>query len=107
MKIFYLFIALAITGCTTAAKLNEINIGMSKQQVMQILGAPSSTSATKGVEYMRYNFYRNTAGFAGRSHKNYFVKIINGVVESYGQIGDFDSTKTPETKSTIDLNINK
>ena len=30
----------------------------------------------------------------------YFVRLKNGVVESYGKVGDFDSTKTPE------LNIN-
>lgn len=107
MKIFYLIIVLAITSCATAAKLNELNIGMSKQKVIQVLGVPESTSATKGVEYMLYKFYRNTAGVHGRSNKIYFVKIINGVVVSYGEKGDFDSTKVPETKTTIDLKVNQ
>ncbi len=109
MKKIYLILVLLLSGCTTAAKLNEISLGMSKQKVIEVLGTPSTTSATKGVEYMIYEFYGAWDGrmrIKGGS-KNYFVRIKDGIVESYGQKGDFDSTKISETKSTIDLNINK
>ena len=109
MKIVFLIIALTISGCTTAAKLNEISLGMSKQKVIQVLGFPDSTSASSGVEYLMYKFYDTWDGEmrTGGSAKDYFVRIKKGVVESYGKNGDFDSTKVPETKTTIDLNINK
>jgi hypothetical protein len=37
----------------------------------------------------------------------YYVRLKAGVVDAYGRVGDFDSTKIPETKQTIDVNINK
>ena len=41
--------------------------------------------------------------------KPYYVRLINGKVESYGRTGDFDSTKTPtvrlESDQTVKQNI--
>lgn len=100
-----LFILVVVTsGCATANKLNNVSLGMSKQEVISELGPPVSTSAKEGVEYLKYFFVEKDV----RDGKTpYYVRLVNGKVESYGRVGDFDSTKTPETKSTIDLNINK
>ena len=99
-------IAIAVAGCATAQKINSVSIGMTKQEVMTALGPPASTSAKDGVEYLNYRFSEtDDEAFYGIT-RPYFVRIINGKVDSYGRLGDFDSTKTPETKSTIDLNIN-
>ena len=46
-------------------------------------------------------------GMIEQPRTDYFVRFKNGLVESYGKMGDFDSTKVPETKTTVDLNINK
>ena len=35
----------------------------------------------------------------------YYVRFINGIVDSFGREGDFDSTKDP--KETLDININQ
>ena len=32
----------------------------------------------------------------------YYVKLVNGKVESFGEKGDFDSTKTPTVRIEID-----
>ncbi len=97
--------AILTTGCATAYKMNSINIGMTKQKVISVLGPPRSTSAKNGVEYLSYRFSEtNDNAFYGIS-SSYFVRIINGKVDSYGRLGDFDSTKPIETKRTIDLNI--
>lgn len=94
-------------GCATAHKMNDISIGMTKQEVVNVLGPPTSTSAKEGVEYMNYRFSEtDDYAFYGITSP-YFVRVVNGKVESYGRLGDFDSTKIPEMKSTIDLNINK
>lgn len=86
----------------TADKMNLLQLGMSKERVIKILGMPTSTSAIGDQAYLSYTLkerYRGTQQF--------FVRLVGDKVESYGRIGDFDSTKLPETKSTIDLNINK
>ena len=36
-------------------------------------------------------------------HDMLYIRIIDGCVESYGRLGDFDSTKVPET--TLNLKI--
>ena len=98
--------AILATGCVgNASKLNSVSIGMTKQDVISALGSPSSTSAKEGVEYLNYHF-RDTELFT-LSGQPYFVRITNGKVDSYGRLGDFDSTNVLETKSTIDLNIKK
>ena len=104
-----LVFVILMTGCyPMSSRMNSVSIGMTKQEVISALGSPSSTSAKEGTEYLNYQFYEriaDTTGF-GRT-KPYFVRIFNGKVDSYGVLGDFDSTKTPETKTTIDLNVKK
>lgn len=108
-KLYLLFLFLGVvllTGCATAHKMNNINLGMTKQEVVKKLGRPISTSAQHGVEYLNYRFSEtDDDDFYGRC-KPYYVRLVGGEVESYGRLGDFDSTKTPATKSTVDLNIN-
>lgn len=80
---------------------------MSKQEAIQKLGQPTSTSATAGVQYLNYDLYPTTDDAFYGFTRQYFVRIVNGKVDAFGQLGDFDSTKTPETKSTINLNVRK
>jgi len=87
--------------------MNSVSIGMTKQEVISVLGPPTSTSAKEGVEYLNYRFSETDDHAFNGITSPYFVRIINGKVDSYGRLGDFDSTKAPETKSTIDLNIKK
>jgi outer membrane protein assembly factor BamE (lipoprotein component of BamABCDE complex) len=85
--------------------MNYISIGMTKQQAVELLGPPMSTSAKNNVEYLRYRMKED--GDKPGARQEYFVRIIDGKVESYGRMGDFDSAKVPEKKETIDLNMNK
>lgn len=102
------FISIAmVSGCATAYKMNQISIGMMKQQVVEILGPPVSISAKSGVEYLNYRFSETDAQARAYVTTPYFVRLVNGKVESYGRLGDFDSTKPLETKSTVDLNVKK
>lgn len=89
--------AILSTGCaTSASKLNSVNVGMTKQDVISVLGSPASISAKEGVEYLHYVFQiPGTVGL--RNVSNYFVRLTNGKVDSYGHLGDFNSTNVPET----------
>lgn len=97
---------LFLVGCVgTAYKMNNLNLGMSKQEVIQVLGPPLSSSAIGNTEYLNYKLYIDGDHAFMNLPTDYFVRIINGRVESYGKMGDFDSTRGTEFKGTYDLNI--
>jgi outer membrane protein assembly factor BamE (lipoprotein component of BamABCDE complex) len=98
----YLLVLLLLTGCATAKKINRVSIGMSKSQVIQLMGRPSSTSAKGNIEYLIYKLSETDDHAWYGIYTDYFVKLINGHVDSYGKLGDFDSTKDP----TINVNTN-
>ncbi len=69
------------------------------------MGPPASTSAKGKTEYLNYSLSEtDDQAFYGIT-KPYYVRIINGRVDSFGRLGDFDSTQKPtvriETKENI------
>ncbi len=80
---------------------------MTKEQVINCLGTPNSISAMDGVQYLRYNLYPTDTHASYGITEVYYVRVVNGKVDSFGQLGDFDSTKVPEIKSTVNLNIKR
>lgn len=105
-KLLFLILPVLLIGCATAHKMNNISLGMTKQEVIQKLGRPVSTSAQSGVEYLNYRFAETDDDYFDGNYSPYYVRIVEGKVESYGRLGDFDSTQAPESKTTVDLNIN-
>jgi hypothetical protein len=82
----------AVSCATPGTKLGQVSVGMTKAQVVEIMGPPTSTSASEGVEVLRYAL---TAGRAMWTfdYTEYFVKLVNGRVESYGNAADLDKLK--------------
>ena len=79
--------------------MNNLSVGITKAQVIEIMGRPATTAAPgAGVEVLRYNLYANVMSAFRVQH---FVKLVKGKVDSYGKMGDFDSTKDP----TYNFNI--
>ncbi len=73
---------LALTGCTvTSMKMNGVRIGMTKSQVVELLGQPDSTSAQANIEYLTY--FLSTEG-NGRDQP-YMVRLVDARVESFGR----------------------
>ena len=91
-------ILVLFTGCVTwVSSMNQVSDGMTKKEVIAILGNPVSTASPgHGVEILRYNLDHAFVGW-----EEYYVKLVDGKVDSYGKMGDFDSTKDP----TLNLNI--
>jgi hypothetical protein len=88
-RIIVIFIAVVfIFGCATSSKkINKITLGMTKQEVIEIIGEPNSTSAKKNVEIIRYRLAK------GCFYKtDYSVKLLDGKVDAYGEVGDFGLT---------------
>lgn len=71
-----------VSGCASSADLNRIHIGMSKAEVISVLGNPDSTSAQANVEYLTY-YLENNDGY-GRDQP-YLVRLVSGTVESFGR----------------------
>lgn len=87
-----------LAGCATSDKLNYIHIGMTKDQVVGILGTPDSTSAQANVEYMTY--YLTTESGYGRDQP-YMIRLVSGKVESFGRFAQlFDLYNRPVTSAT-------
>jgi hypothetical protein len=99
-----------LTQCGTVSHygrkpdFSRVSMGMSQQQVIQAMGRPDDMSAQRGLVILRYThtpwYDHNGADGTGQ---DYFVRLIDDRVESFGKMGDFDSTKPPE--QTINLNI--
>jgi len=77
-----LLLAALFTGCATADKLNKVHIGMTKDQVIALLGQPDSTSAQANIEYMTY-YLSNDSSYGG--DQPYMVRLVEGKVESFGR----------------------
>lgn len=78
-------IVVFVFGCATAHKINRINVGMSKQEAINIMGKPVSVSAKEGVEYLNYQLTETASDYWDGTYTPYFVRIIDGKVDSYGK----------------------
>ena len=79
-----ILMALLILGCATAGKMNKVQLGMTKEEVIGVLGKPNSASAMDNVMYLKFRFHKE-----GVFPDDYYVKLIDGKVEAYGLVGDF------------------
>jgi hypothetical protein len=76
---------IVLTGCTTATKMNNLNVGMTKEQVLAVMGSPDNTAAPgNGIESLRYALSTWSNG-AHITHW-YYVKLVDGKVVSYGPL---------------------
>jgi hypothetical protein len=88
-----------VAGCVTSSRMNKLSLGMNKAEVVAAMGSPRSTAAPGGgIEILRYQL---TSDVRKHQTDEYFVRLANGRVESYGKMGDFNSTKDP----TLNLNV--
>lgn len=99
--IIILTAVLTIVGCATAKKMNRLSLGMTKKEVIAELGDPTSTSATDGVEYLNYRLSETSDHDFYGITTPYYVRLIDGKVDSYGRMGDFDSSKIPTKRLEI------
>lgn len=98
-------ICILLCGCATAYKMNSIRVGMTRAEVVQVMGTPASTSSKGNTEYLNYRLSEtDDQAFYGVT-KPYYVRLIDGRVDSFGKLGDFDSTQKPTVRIESDANI--
>jgi outer membrane protein assembly factor BamE (lipoprotein component of BamABCDE complex) len=82
--------------------MNRLSVGMTKKEVVSTMGEPSSTAAPgHGEEFLRYELSPTVIAAQHHITQEYYIRLIDGKVESYGRMGDFDSAKDP----TVNYNI--
>lgn len=91
---------LFLSACATASNMNKLSLGMTKPEVIRVMGTPDSSAAQGGAEYLEYQHLEYIGHYA-----YFFVRLANGKVDAYGKKGDFDSTKTPVTRVELDQKI--
>jgi hypothetical protein len=94
-------LAVLLSACASSNKISGVQVGMTRQQVVAAMGEPDTVSAQGRTEYLSYFLcYSNCAALIveNRGRDWYYVRLMDGKVESYGRKGDFDSTKTPTTR---------
>ena len=90
LSFFGAIIMAGLMGCTaTAQRTNQLNLGMTKQEVLQVMDDPVSTTARGNVEVLRYELYETGYRAFHDFAVPYFVWLKDGRVEAYGKIGDF------------------
>lgn len=78
-----------ITGCaSSSARLNQLSLGMSREEVVKTLGRPHAVSAQGDVEFLTYNLINKGVG----DMKEFVVRLQKGSVESFGERVNFGSS---------------
>lgn len=81
------FLSILVLGCAgSAKKINNLNIGMTKAEVIEVMGEPNYTSGANDVEILSYKLTSNSL-----YSDKYFVRIKKGKVDRFGQQGSFGS----------------
>lgn len=100
--VIVLLLTTVLAGCAhSSSRLRKISIGMSKDDVENILGEPRASGAAKGVEYFEY---RMVDGGFGGTEGFYWIRFEHGKVVSYGRPGDFEMAAPPTEKLIIQKN---
>jgi hypothetical protein len=77
--------------------------------LLVFLATYTRVSVQGGTEYFEYESYdAHNRPFVGVVRDNYrtrYVRFIHGKVESFGNKGDFDTTKPPTTRVEVDKKV--
>jgi len=105
-RLLAILLCLGLVGCATTDSLTQISLGMTKEQVIQKIGSPTSVSAKGNMEIFRYYLYQPLGqGLLDTRRTDYFVAFQNGLVESYGKLGDFGTTAKPKEIIELDQKV--
>ena len=78
--VLWIVLVVFLSGCSPWIGMYKIELGMSKPEVVQQMGKPSNASGSGNEEYLWYTP-------ANRFWESYYVHLVNGKVEAYGQSG--------------------
>lgn len=85
-----LIMVLCLSACAPPrSRMNELNPGMTKAEVVNILGEPDSSRLRRGQECYVFSLWRDFWNRRpGNYSDRYFTCFIDGRLTEYGRIGD-------------------
>ena len=96
-------VSVLLSGCfAKAGRTSGVNYGMSKQEVIAVMGAPVSASTHGSSQYLNYSVCETENQTLNGVMRPYVVRLIDGRVESYGTTGDVGSRQTPMGRQESD-----
>jgi outer membrane protein assembly factor BamE (lipoprotein component of BamABCDE complex) len=75
-----LVLVVLLGACAPWINIQNVEPGMGKAEVLQQMGNPTSAAGNGNEEYLYYVP-------VNRFWERYYVHLVNGKVESYGQLG--------------------
>lgn len=91
-------LALLLAGCITGEQVREVGVGMSRADVVGIMGAPDGVQVNGNTEVLKYA-NRLMSGFSW-DRTDYFVTLTNGQVSGYGN-GEVRQNAPPQIPTYI------
>lgn len=89
----------ACADTKTSTLLNNIHMGMTREQVVSVMRLPPDrVSSISNIVYLHYQLENHDAWGRG----DYFILLRDGAVASYGRNGDFDTTQLPKERVQIE-----
>jgi hypothetical protein len=96
-------VSVLLSGCfAKAGRTSGVHYGMSKQEVVAVMGAPVSVSTHGNSEYLSYSVCDRDNQTLNGNIRPYVVQLIDGRVESYGTTGDVGSPQMPTGRHESD-----
>jgi hypothetical protein len=78
----FLILAGCVSHATVDSKLNNINTGMSKVDVLSLMGKPDQTASGNGAEDLTYQLNEST--WDTKLPVPYVIHLVNGKVDRFG-----------------------
>lgn len=75
---------LLLAGCATANKMNSLHVGMTKQQVISQMGAPTTAAAENGTEILYYDLYASDNDAMSAITTRHYTAFKGGKLVAYG-----------------------
>ena len=96
-SLLLLCFAVVFVGCAApASNMNRLSVGMTKADVLQVMGQPQTVSAQAGVETLVYRLGEGlkttrlpgSGPSTGQATGLYVVRLESGKVVAFGRAGD-------------------
>jgi hypothetical protein len=96
-------VSVLLSGCVgKAGRTSVVHYGMSKQDVIAVMGSPVSVSTHGSSQYLNYAVCDTDNQTLSGIMRPYVVRLIDGRVEAYGTSGDVGSPQMPTARSESD-----
>lgn len=99
-------VCLMLAGCTTTAnRVNKLNLGMTKDEVVKVMDLPfSNMSRGHGEEILQYRLRQMRYPLKVPITYDYLVQLVDGRVVAYGKPKDLAVQLDPRER-TVNVNV--